>query len=308
MFHLPKRPFRFFHAHVVLTLVNVSNSFSGVSGFVVPSLVSSPLTVHQRSVSSLLQSVKVAEELKYSTKDIPLPGSPNVANRALLISSFTDGVAPNKIAREFVRNSLISKLANDALSCIEQDVAVSAEQSPCCGPNVETLSLMEQMDESLKLHQRMESKEAASDLLNIISNMNEERTIQLRLLYIPTAMYALRSDSSNTPGKQRQRARYDAKQRRIVIEQFLVETFQELMSDIDIQVLSVTLDLDDGSIKHPSCTPSNDTRQTTFPNDGIESLSSWSPHMIYVEGGNTFWLTHCLRKGAWENKLIGACR
>jgi len=38
--------------------------------------------------------------------------------------------------------------------------------------------------------------------------------LELRLVYIPTAMYALRCDSTNTPGKQRQRARADGKKRR----------------------------------------------------------------------------------------------
>ena len=29
--------------------------------------------------------------------------------------------------------------------------------------------------------------------------------------------------------------------------------------------------------------------------------------MIYVEGGNTFWLQHCLEKGNWAESLLEAC-
>jgi len=37
------------------------------------------------------------------------------------------------------------------------------------------------------------------------------------------------------------------------------------------------------------------------------ALTDWSPHMIYVEGGNTFWLHHCMTKGDWADKIVAAC-
>ena len=39
----------------------------------------------------------------------------------------------------------------------------------------------------------------------------------------------------------------------------------------------------------------------------MESLTAWAPHIVYVEGGNTFWLQHCLEKGNWEEPLKKAC-
>ena len=293
--------------HAIFTLFHVSSSISCVAGFVVPSRL--------RSVSPTLVSYKrlasnISISSKYSMEDISISEkSSNVANRALLISSFADGVVTNRFACDFIRDGLISKLANDALKSTEQHIAITAEQSPCCGPDLESVSLMERIDANLKsLHDGENTREATRNLLKITSEMNEEKTVQLRLLYIPTAMYAIRSSSSNTSGKQRQRARYDAKQKRKAVENFLLDIFNDVSKDINAHVLSVTLDLDDGTIKQPTCTPIGHHLQVEFPKDGKEALSSWSPHIIYVEGGNTFWLTHCLKKGEWENYIIEACR
>ena len=41
--------------------------------------------------------------------------------------------------------------------------------------------------------------------------------------------------------------------------------------------------------------------------DGKEALTNWSPHLIYVEGGNTFWLQHCIEKGNWSDQILNAC-
>lgn len=41
--------------------------------------------------------------------------------------------------------------------------------------------------------------------------------------------------------------------------------------------------------------------------DGREALHSWNPHLIYLEGGNTFWLHHCIHKGNWADDIIAAC-
>ena len=144
----------------------------------------------------------------------------------------------------------------------------------------------------------------------------------IKIVYIPTALYALRKDSTNTPGKQRQRARADGKQRRDRIVQFIETLFQS--NDDDDQVthtginsllntLVVTLDLDDGSIKQaksngPRFEKYNDEElNELFPISGRDSLSSWNPHVIYVEGGNTFWLQHCIDKGDWSDLIVDAC-
>ena len=51
--------------------------------------------------------------------------------------------------------------------------------------------------------------------------LQRKRQVFLRILYIPTAMYALQPKSTNTPGKQRQRARADGKQRRDHIIEYI---------------------------------------------------------------------------------------
>lgn len=37
-------------------------------------------------------------------------------------------------------------------------------------------------------------------------------------------------------------------------------------------------------------------------------MSSWHPHLIYVEGGNTFWLQHCIEKGNYSQLIKDACK
>jgi len=39
----------------------------------------------------------------------------------------------------------------------------------------------------------------------------------------------------------------------------------------------------------------------------VESLTTWAPHVVYVEGGNTFWLQHCLEQGDWAAHILNAC-
>jgi peptidase E len=43
-----------------------------------------------------------------------------------------------------------------------------------------------------------------------------------------------------------------------------------------------------------------------FPTNDKEAISTW-PHLIYVEGGNTFWLQHCIEKGDYSTLLKNAC-
>lgn len=46
---------------------------------------------------------------------------------------------------------------------------------------------------------------------------------------------------------------------------------------------------------------------TTNNKSGKEAIREWEPHLIYIQGGNTFWLHHCMEKGDWTQDLIDAC-
>ena len=168
--------------------------------------------------------------------------------------------------------------------------------------------------------------------------------LNLRILYIPTAMYALRPDSTSTPGKQRGRNRADGKKRRTEIIRLLAGLFEQARlvnsseDDADAEkgrctlrgqeepllaIRTVTLDFDDGSIKQPELvtlggggidTASGGnrdnkivTKENAFPESGKDAIREWKPHLIYVQGGNTFWLQHCMEKGEWAQDIIDAC-
>lgn len=213
----------------------------------------------------------------------------------LLLSSFSDGLKPNEQATNFLINGLVRTLWREHLSKIERQVEESVLASPCCGPtDLESLTKMETADTALtEKEEKISWKESLKQLQN-----ESEAELELRFLYIPTAMYALRSDSKNTPGKQRQRARADGKKRRNEI----IELLTNQLGDC-VNILAVTLDFDDGSIKQPQ----GGTDQTSrYPTNGKEALESWKPHLIYIQGGNTFWLYHCIEKGGYKELLINA--
>jgi len=154
---------------------------------------------------------------------------------------------------------------------------------------------------------------------------DDDAVLNVRILYIPTASYALNPQSSNTPGKQRQRARADGKKRRTQ----LLNLLEDLLSSKDdenennsgtdglspdengsdprrrrrrINLLSTTLDLDDGSLKQPV----GSANAALFPTTDSEALTTWRPHLVYVEGGNTFWLQHCIEKGGYTSLIKDA--
>lgn len=224
------------------------------------------------------------------------------ANHALLISSFTDGVVNSPDAKSFLKLGLARALAAEQSRIKEGQVRESVMFSPCAGPNIDLLNDLEDADDavsSLSIPIDLsEMKDKADDTLKRICSSSSFPTY-CRILYIPTAMYALNPESKNTPGKQRQRARADGKKRRNLV----VRQVQDLVGDLDLEILACTLDLDDGSIKQP--VGSDDA--SLLPKDGTEALSSWKPHLIYVEGGNTFWLQHCIEKGDWVDLLLAAC-
>ncbi len=221
-------------------------------------------------------------------------------HRALLISSFTDGVQKSKKAQEFLRSSLLSCMMQQEVLRLEQTVAQSALSSPCNGPDPVALQALEVADQQLSL---LDKSTNSSPMLTMdkYNNILTDSGGILRFVYIPTALYALRSDSTNTPGKQRQRARADGKQRRSEIVATLSEIlFVQEDQENQIRIHSVTLDLDDGSIKHPE----GSKQPNDFPKTGKEALRNWNPHFVYVEGGNTFWLYHCMEKGGWRSDLM----
>jgi hypothetical protein len=211
----------------------------------------------------------------------------------LLISSWTYGVLQNPQAQVFLKKGLATSLLSGLQQNAEAAVETSVTFSPCNGPNVDALTTMESIDKTLD---RIQQDWYYLD--EWLEHM-EPNTLSLKMVYIPTAMYAVRAHSDNTPGQQRQRARADGKKRRTQVIQMIRQLFFK-----KINVLAVTLDLDDGSVKQPE----GSEKQNLFPKDGKEALREWAPHLIYVEGGNTFWLHHCMIKGDWEEDLLSAIR
>lgn len=128
-------------------------------------------------------------------------------NTGLLLSSFTDGLKPNDDAINFLMQGLVRKLWRDHLGLAEIELKVeeSVRASPCCGPtDLDSLVDMENADAALT-EQDKNTWQKSLETLITESATKEEEDLELRFLYIPTALYALRSDSNNTPGKQRQR-------------------------------------------------------------------------------------------------------
>lgn len=156
--------------------------------------------------------------------------------RALLFSSFSDGIVDNKEALSFFRSSLFFAMLHHEVDRLESEVESSALFSPCNGPDPTAVASLEEIDDALS--------KLKSNCLDEEYIQQNTKTSNLKVLYIPTAMYALRSESNNSPGKQRQRARAAAKKRRSQI----LRLVQSLIGD-GISISSVILDLDDGSIK-----------------------------------------------------------
>ena len=69
-----------------------------------------------------------------------------------------------------------------------------------------------------------------------------------------------------------------------------------LPATTNLEILTITLDLDDGSVKQPASSKDS-IDDFSFPTTGKEAVRDWEPHLVYVDGGNTFWLYHCMEKG-----------
>lgn len=223
----------------------------------------------------------------------------------LLFSSFSQGLLAHPAARDCLRRGLLRCVLTDARRVAEDAVTTSVRTSPCNGPCMDALQRLEACDQALRVLASEGSLSVPGDvLLRYRAVVQSSATLPLRFVYIPTAMYALRPDSSRTPGQQRQRARADGKQRRDEI----VGLLRELLGNTTTPpIAAVTLDLDDGSIRHPhvtSTTPAySHSRAVPLPTNGKAALCDWQPHLVYIQGGNTFWLQHCLEKGNWSNDL-----
>jgi Peptidase family S51 len=220
----------------------------------------------------------------------------NKIREGLLISSFSDGLLPNSVARDILSRGLWRCLLTEEQMAAEQAVEESVRFSPCNGPNTEALLRLEQSDHVLN--------QFDANWKQVVRERNRDGERVLRFLYIPTAMYALRPDSTNTPGRQRQRARADAKQRRDDIVALLLD-IMNIEPNSSVAIAAVTLDLDDGSIKHSSVSGMpNESVQSGLPANAKEALKEWRPHLVYVQGGNTFWLHHCLEKSGRKSDLV----
>jgi hypothetical protein len=188
-------------------------------------------------------------------------------DKGLLLSSFTDGLKSNPQVQGWLFEALVERLWKEERQRTQKALEQSNKFSPCNGPDPIMWERLEEIDQVVdELYPSSSSSAAAADAQSVPSSFTWKQSLdvllsnkrnhdqendailELRILYIPTAMYALRSDSTNTPGKQRQRARVDGKKRRNEIVHMLATNLKGL------SVLAVTLDFDDGSVKQPECT------------------------------------------------------
>mmetsp|Transcript_12485 Transcript_12485/g.23429 ORF Transcript_12485/g.23429 Transcript_12485/m.23429 type:complete len:445 (+) Transcript_12485:357-1691(+) len=257
------------------------------------------LIIEEGTRSTILFSTASQNELAEEEQTCELSN----INYAILISSFTDSMTSTSTL-QFFKYSLASLLTMDEVQVIQKEIEQSTMYSPCQGANIELLDMLQGGDELLvRCKDNMSHEDKTKSMLRFLTE--RDRTLELRVLYIPTAMYALNPNSSNTPGKQRQRARADGKKRRNQLVQCIQDLFQNDEDHLKLNILAVTLDFDDGSIKQPT----GSQIASTFPKTGEEALTSWEPHLIYIEGGNTFWLHHCMVKGEkdWMELVKNAC-
>jgi hypothetical protein len=258
-------------------------------------LLHSHISKHTTTVNTLSAANEHQQAIDSDTKsnEQSPPSSSSWMAEGLLISSFSDGVVPNQRAQKYLLRGIVRSMLKQEQKLAENSLQESVRASPCNGPNMEAIQRLEGIDKAL------EELSDTDDPVQILERL-QPAIPPFRFVYVPTAMHALRPDSNSTPGRQRQRARADGKARRSEI----VELLQKLLGD-DGCIATVTLDFDDGSIKQPEAT-SNKNRfgdSVVFPKTGKDVFRDWQPHLIYVQGGNTFWLYHCMEKGRWNDDL-----
>lgn len=306
---------------VCLSILNLASAFNGSSSLTIEAFQFQsssrrsfpPLGVSPTPTQTLSRVAASADP----KETIQSNDAESWATHALLFSSLSDGVIPNNGARSFLRYSLANSLLREHIARKEDRLKSSVEFSPCNGPDMDAFNHLETFDQLYERGQKFSSNDFdfeaneqidswAKETLGYLRSDANNHDFNVRVLYIPTAMYALNPKSSNTPGKQRQRARADGKKRRTQ----LLKLLDELLSpdnDSDgpsqFNLIATTLDLDDGSLKQP--VGSDD--KLLFPENDRAALSTWHPHLIYVEGGNTFWLQHCMDKGEYSALMRDAC-
>jgi hypothetical protein len=201
--------------------------------------------------------------------------------KGLILSSFTDGLKTNPPALDWLMNALVETLWKEEQERTEASLKESNLASPCNGPDPVLLEQLEDTDtvvegmmqlqgssdtdwkEQLALLCRTKRAASKPDGSNAAKADDDAdvNPIDLRILYIPTAMYALRPGSTSKPGKQRGRNRADGKKRRNEILALLADELKGLLlesgdeisisSDEVFTVRTVTMDLDDASVKQP---------------------------------------------------------
>jgi len=238
----------------------------------------------QGSPQNLLSLSRQATSTTTSTSEATVSATASTTSpstwvkHGIFISSFTDGILTSPDAQSFLKYSVACSLLREKVRAAEAHLRESVMASPCNGPNMEAFTTLEAYDQMSGNHNDNDnqadtnsknkySEASANQLLQELATQQSTTThnnkdssfFVVRLLYIPTAMYALNPSSANTPGKQRQRARADGKKRRTVVAQQLQDLLQPHLSDV--KVLAITLDLEDGSLKqavgsdHPSDFP-----------------------------------------------------
>ena len=209
------------------------------------------------------------------TKDSPISKQSTRStwlDKGLLLSSFTDGLKTNPIVVDWLMSALVESLWKEEQAQAQLALKESNLASPCNGPDPVFLDQLEETDRALEnmrggdwkknLQLYCETKRARNGESNPLS-------VDLRFLYIPTAMYALRPGSTSKPGKQRGRNRADGKKRRNEIMGLLQRQLEEFASssegnaDVLYSIRTVTMDFDDCSVKQPEIvTNSNSLSET----------------------------------------------
>jgi hypothetical protein len=314
------------------------------------------------STSATTTTTTVCDKNKDESSSSSSSSSSNCLDKGLLLSSFNDGLKSNPYAINWLMNALVETLIKEEQQNTQLALEKSNVFSPCNGPDPVLLDQLEIIDRIVvgqgMIHDNDNNNDINNDNdededddnnssnnnglswrknLELLCQMKTSKPIDLRILYIPTAMYALRSDSTCTLGKQRGRNRADGKKRRTDMIRLLADQLDNddnknnngnednelkgLQQQQVYNIRTITLDFDDGSVKQPELVTIGDASysdddgggvSTTnngvdFPKSGKEAIREWKPHLIYVQGGNTFWLHHCIEKGNWAQDLIDAC-
>lgn len=177
-------------------------------------------------------------------------------DKGLILSSFTDGLKTNPPAIDWLMQALVESLWTEQQASTQSALYDSNLASPCNGPDPVLLEQLEATDKILEgLQEHSQSQLHWKDPLRLLCKHHE--SLGLRILYIPTAMYALRPNSTSKPGKQRGRNRADGKKRRNEIVHLVTSQLEDALvvsdssSKTRFTVSTVTLDFDDASVKQP---------------------------------------------------------